>query len=157
MKVLTKPIIDALPLLLLFHFLPNSLCQKEFLDQIQEWDYRDGADKVNVQGTKSITRILEKWGNSIFWQIKFSLLSHPDTLLPELSSLRPASEAIDNLLKQVDSIKSRLAELNERLRIIERTPVVIRYKARRSQKFTNLQLQRLLEKRTHAWRRAQRN
>ncbi|KAM6437736.1 uncharacterized protein PHA67_024345 isoform 1-T2 [Liasis olivaceus] len=157
MKTLTKPILGALPLLLLFHSLPSSLCKKEFLDQIQEWDYREGADKVNVQGTKSITRLLEKWGNSIFWQIKFSLLSHPDTLLPELSSLRPASEAIDNLLKQVNSIKTRLAELNEKLSIMNRTLLPLRYKAGKSQTLSNLQLQRLAVKRTHARRRAQRD
>ncbi|XP_077791038.1 uncharacterized protein LOC144328984 isoform X2 [Podarcis muralis] len=142
MKALVVPIVGTLTLLLFFHLLPSSSCQKAFQNHIQEWNYREGADKVNIQGIKSFTRTLEKWGNSIFWQMKHSLLSHPDALLPELSSLRPISEAIDNLLKQVLSMKKRLAELNERLSVMSRTLFPIRYKAQRSQRLGSIHLRR---------------
>ncbi|XP_061495353.1 uncharacterized protein LOC133390554 isoform X2 [Rhineura floridana] len=117
------------------------------------------ADQVNIQGIKSFTRMLEKWGNSIFWQMKHSLLSHPNTLLPEFSSLRPVSEAIDNLLKQVHSMKKRLAELNERLTLMSRTLFPIRYKALRSQRLSSTPLRRLplKQKRMYMERRPQRN
>uniref|UniRef100_A0ACB8FN71 Uncharacterized protein n=1 Tax=Sphaerodactylus townsendi TaxID=933632 RepID=A0ACB8FN71_9SAUR len=84
MKAVLLSIKCALPLLF-FHLLPTTICQKEFPHEIQGWNYRDGADRVNIEGLKSITRMLEKWGNGIFWQMKYSLLSHPNTLLPELS------------------------------------------------------------------------
>uniref|UniRef100_A0A8D2KZ81 Uncharacterized protein n=1 Tax=Varanus komodoensis TaxID=61221 RepID=A0A8D2KZ81_VARKO len=157
MKTLITPIKGALPFLLFFHFLPSSVCQKELLNQIQHWNYREGAEKVNIQGIKSITRLLERWGNSIFWQMKHLFLTHPDTLLPELSSLHPVSEAIENLLKQVISIKKRLAELNDRLKVMGRKLFPIWYKALRSQRLSRIQLRRLALKRKRmyaAWRRA---
>ena len=43
------------------------------------------ADKVNIGGINSITQTLEKWGNSIFWQMKHILLNNPESLLPEIS------------------------------------------------------------------------
>uniref|UniRef100_A0ABM5GF70 Uncharacterized protein isoform X2 n=1 Tax=Pogona vitticeps TaxID=103695 RepID=A0ABM5GF70_9SAUR len=86
MKAVKMSMLGAFPLLLYICLLSVGLCQKELQNQIQEWNYREGADKVNIQGIKSITRVLEKWANSIFWQTKHSLLSHPNVLLPELSS-----------------------------------------------------------------------
>ncbi|KAJ6656394.1 hypothetical protein lerEdw1_003897 [Lerista edwardsae] len=143
MKTLMLPLISAVPFLLFFHLLPSGICQKKYLNQIEEWNYREGAEKVNIQGIKSITRMLEKWGNSIFWQMKHSLLSHPNTLLPEVSSLRPISGAIDNLLKQVQSMKKRLAELTERLNIMNRALVSVRYKTLRSPRLNSVPPRRL--------------
>uniref|UniRef100_A0A8D0CE89 Uncharacterized protein n=1 Tax=Salvator merianae TaxID=96440 RepID=A0A8D0CE89_SALMN len=156
MRALKIPLIGTL---LFFHLLPSSITRKKFQNEIQEWNYREGADKVNIQGIKSTTQILEKWGNSIFWQTKNSLLSHPCTLLPELSSLQPVSEAIDNLLKQVHSIKKRLEELNERLNIMSRKLFPIRYKALRSQRHRTIKLRRLplKQRRWYIWRTAQKN
>ncbi|XP_072856297.2 uncharacterized protein LOC140707338 [Pogona vitticeps] len=159
MKAVKMLIVGTFPLLLYICLLPVGLCQKELQNQIQEWNYREGADKVNIQGIKSITRVLEKWANSIFWQTKHSLLSHPNVLLPELSSLQPVSEAIDNLLKQVNSMKKRLAELNERLNVISRALFPIRYKALRSQRLSSIYLRNRPVKRNgiYVWRRTRRN
>ncbi|XP_077195376.1 uncharacterized protein LOC143838233 isoform X2 [Paroedura picta] len=158
MKAVILPIKCALLLLLFFHLLPTSICQKELLHEIQGWNYRDG-ERVNIQGLKSITRMLEKWGNSIFEQMKYSLLSHPNTLLPELSSLRPVSEAIDNLLKQVHSMKKRLASLNERLNLMSRALFPIQYKAVKSQRLSSVRLRRLprVRRRMYLQRQTQRN
>lgn len=160
MKTLISPVLSAVLLLLFFHLLPSGICQKKYPNQIEEWNYREGAEKVNIQGVKSITQVLEKWGNSIFWQMKYSLLSHPSMLLPEVSSVRPISEAIDNLLKQVHSMKKRLAELTERLNIMDRVLIPIRFKALRSRRLNSSQPRRLpllLRRRIYAHRPVQRN
>ncbi|KFP95031.1 hypothetical protein N329_08415, partial [Haliaeetus albicilla] len=75
----------TLPLLLFFILLPCSKSQDDFLDQHQKWNYREGADKVNIEGINSITQTLEKWGNGIFWQMKHTLLNNPNALLPDFS------------------------------------------------------------------------
>ncbi|KAG6924969.1 hypothetical protein G0U57_016006, partial [Chelydra serpentina] len=143
LKAWLASIMGVLPVLLFFFLLLNCSCQKDFLNQLQRWNYREGADKVNIHGINSVTRMLEKWGNSIFWQMKHSLLSHPNNLLPEFSSLHPVSEALDDLLREVRSMKKRLEELNERLSVMSRTLFPIRFNALRGQRLSSVQLRRL--------------
>ncbi|KAM9028582.1 uncharacterized protein PRD47_013522 isoform 3-T4 [Ara ararauna] len=85
-KILRTGMMVTLPLFLFFILLPFSKSQEDFLDQHQEWNYREGADKVNIEGINSLTQTLEKWGNGIFWQMKDALLNNPNALLPEFSS-----------------------------------------------------------------------
>ncbi|XP_076192403.1 uncharacterized protein LOC143159454 [Aptenodytes patagonicus] len=149
----------TLPLFLFFVLLPCSKSREEFLDQHQKWNYREGADKVNIEGINSITQTLEKWGNGIFWQMKHTLLNNPNALLPEFSSLRPVSAAVDNLVREVQSIRKRLEELNERLNVISKTVLPIRLNALQSQRRGNTQLRRLPmhRRRLYARRRPQRS
>ncbi|XP_051790364.1 uncharacterized protein si:ch211-243a20.3 [Erpetoichthys calabaricus] len=79
------------------------------------WNYREGADRVNVQALKSVTRILDKWGNSIFSEVKKILHSDPNSVLPEYSRVRPLSETVNDLFKEVKSLQRRISELHERL------------------------------------------
>uniref|UniRef100_A0A8C3DVK4 Uncharacterized protein n=2 Tax=Corvus moneduloides TaxID=1196302 RepID=A0A8C3DVK4_CORMO len=153
----TTAIMVTLPLLLLFILLPCSKSQEDFLDQHQKWNYREGADKVNIEGVNSITQTLEKWGNNIFWQMKHTLLNNPNALLPEFSSLRPVSAAVDNLVREVQSIRKRLEELNERLNVISKTVLPLRLNALQSQRRGNTQLRRLPvhRRRLYARRRPQ--
>ncbi|KFZ48945.1 hypothetical protein N338_11505, partial [Podiceps cristatus] len=145
----------TLPLFLFFVLLPGSKSQEDFMDQHQKWNYREGADKVNIEGINSITQTLEKWGNSIFWQMIF--LNNPNALLPEFSSLRPVSASVDNLVREVQSIRKRLEELNERLNVISKTVLPIRVNALQSQRRGNTQLRRLPmhRRRLYARRRPQ--
>ncbi|XP_074840038.1 uncharacterized protein LOC142007323 isoform X2 [Carettochelys insculpta] len=143
MKAWLLSIMGALPVLLFFLLLLSCSCQKDFLNELQSWNYREGADKVNIHGINSVTRMLEKWGNGIFWQMKHSLLSHPNTLLPEFSSFHPISAALDDLVRQVRSMKKRLEELNERLNVMSRTLSPVRYNALRGQRLRSVQLRRL--------------
>uniref|UniRef100_A0A8D2MG58 Uncharacterized protein n=1 Tax=Zonotrichia albicollis TaxID=44394 RepID=A0A8D2MG58_ZONAL len=145
------------PLFLLFILLPCSKSQEDFLDQHQKWNYREGADKVNIEGVYSITQTLEKWGNDIFWQMKHTLLNNPNALLPEFSSLRPVSAAVDNLVREVQSIRKRLEELNERLNVISKIVLPLRLNALQSQRRGNTQLRRLPthRRRLYARRRPQ--
>uniref|UniRef100_A0A8B9R3C8 Uncharacterized protein n=1 Tax=Anas platyrhynchos TaxID=8839 RepID=A0A8B9R3C8_ANAPL len=155
-KALRTTIMVTIPLFLFFIFSP---CCKSQEDQYQKWDYRDGADKVNIEGVNSITQTLEKWGNSIFWQMKHTLLNNPNALLPEISSLRPVSAAVDNLVREVQSIRKRLEELNERLNVINKAVLPIRLNALQSQRRGNTQLRRLPmhRRRLYARRRLQRS
>ncbi|KAM3673508.1 uncharacterized protein VK521_002334 isoform 1-T1 [Ammospiza maritima maritima] len=153
----TTAIMVTPPLFLLFILLPCSKSQEDFLDQHQKWNYREGADKVNIEGVYSITQTLEKWGNDIFWQMKHTLLNNPNALLPEFSSLRPVSAAVDNLVREVQSIRKRLEELNERLNVISKTVLPLRLNALQSQRRGNTQLRRLPthRRRLYARRRPQ--
>ncbi|KFV13487.1 hypothetical protein N340_10722, partial [Tauraco erythrolophus] len=143
----------TLALFLLFILLPCSKSQEDFLDQHQKWNYREGADKVNIEGIDSITQTLEKWGNSIFWQMKHTLI----LLYYSLCSLRPVSAAVDNLMREAQSIRKRLEELNERLNVISKTVHPIRLNALQSQRRGNTQLRRLPmhRRRLYARRRPQ--
>ncbi|KFO89655.1 hypothetical protein N320_04228, partial [Buceros rhinoceros silvestris] len=147
----------TLPLFLFFVLLPCSKSQEDFLDRHHKWNYREGADQVNIEGINSITQTLEKWGNDIFWQMKHPLLTTPNSLLPEFSSLRPVSAAVDNLVRGVQSIKKRLEELNERLNVIRKTVFPIRLNALQSQRRGNTQLRRIPmhRRRLYARRRPQ--
>ncbi|KFP18403.1 hypothetical protein Z169_14541, partial [Egretta garzetta] len=159
----------TLPLFLFFVLLPCSKSQEDFLDQHQKWNYREGADKVNIEGINSITQTLEKWGNGIF-QMLYCLSSPGNSLhLEEHSShwvillyysfcsLRPVSAAVDNLVREVQSIRKRLEELNERLNVISKTVLPIRLNALQSQRRGNTQLRRLPmhRRRLYARRRPQ--
>ncbi|KAM4022753.1 uncharacterized protein ACNLHF_027750 isoform 1-T3 [Anomaloglossus baeobatrachus] len=102
--------------------------KKNVIDQLEKWNYREGAGKVNLLGTRSITRTLEKWGNEIFSEGKNILMYQPQSLLPDYTGIRSFAEAIDDLLRDVNSLKKRLSELNDRLDSINRG--VIRMKLR---------------------------
>ncbi|XP_071983288.1 uncharacterized protein [Engystomops pustulosus] len=93
---------------------------KDVIHQLEKWNYREGAGKVNLLGTRSITRTLEKWGNEIFSEGKNILMYQPQVLLPDYTGIRSLAEAIDDLLRDVNSLKKRLHELNERLDNINR-------------------------------------
>ncbi|KFO96036.1 hypothetical protein N300_13141, partial [Calypte anna] len=147
----------TLPLFVLLIIFPCSKSQEDILGQHLKWDYREGADKVNIEGISSITQTLEKWGNSIFWQMKHTLLNNPHALLPEFSSLHPVSAAVDNLVREVYSIRKRLEELSERLNVLNKTVLPIRLNALQSQRRGNTQLRRLPihRRRLYARRRPQ--
>lgn len=98
------------------------------------------------QRSWSITLHAQK--HSLNWVI---LLSY------SLCSLRPVSAAVDNLVREVQSIRKRLEELNERLSVISKTVLPLRLNALQSQRRGNTQLRRLPihRRRVYARRRPQ--
>lgn len=106
--------------LTIFTFVRASNGNKELIDQLEKWNYREGAGKVNILGTRSITGTLEKWGNEIFNEGKDILMYQPHILLPDYTGIRSLSEALDDLLRDVNSLKKRIGELNDRLDGINR-------------------------------------
>ncbi|XP_061536342.1 uncharacterized protein si:ch211-243a20.3 [Phycodurus eques] len=79
------------------------------------WNYREGADRVNVTSVRSLTKVLDTWGKGIFKEIKTLLHSQPNTLLPDYSRVRPLSETIDDLFTEVSVLHQRITELSHRL------------------------------------------
>ncbi|XP_070684355.1 uncharacterized protein [Pempheris klunzingeri] len=83
------------------------------------WNYREGADRVNVASVRSVTRVLDAWGKRIFNEIKTLLHSQPSTLLPDYSRVRPLSESVNDLFREVSLLRRRITELSHRLATLE--------------------------------------
>ncbi|XP_037530897.1 uncharacterized protein si:ch211-243a20.3 [Nematolebias whitei] len=83
------------------------------------WNYKEGADSVNVASVRSVTRVLDTWGKRIFSEIKTLLHSQPNTLLPDYSRVRPLSESINDLFREVSQLHLRISELSHRLATLE--------------------------------------
>ncbi|KAK2816939.1 hypothetical protein Q5P01_025130 [Channa striata] len=83
------------------------------------WNYREGADSVNVASVRSVTRVLDAWGKRLFNEIKTLLHSQPSTLLPDYSRVRPLSESVNDLYREVSLLQHRITELSHRLATLE--------------------------------------
>ncbi|XP_042341871.1 uncharacterized protein si:ch211-243a20.3 [Plectropomus leopardus] len=83
------------------------------------WNYREGADSVNVASVRSVTRVLDAWGKRIFREIKTLLHSEPSALLPDYSRVRPLSESVNDLFREVSLLRRRITELSHRLATLE--------------------------------------
>lgn len=83
------------------------------------WNYREGADHVNVASVRSVTRVLDAWGKRIFNEIKTLLHSQPSTLLPDYSRVRPLSESVNDLFREVSLLHRRITELTRRLATLD--------------------------------------
>ncbi|XP_034396834.1 uncharacterized protein si:ch211-243a20.3 [Cyclopterus lumpus] len=83
------------------------------------WNYREGADSVNVASVRSVTRVLDAWGKRIFREVKTLLHSEPSALLPDYSRVRPLSESVNDLFREVSLLRKRIVELSHRLATLE--------------------------------------
>ncbi|XP_055060693.2 uncharacterized protein [Misgurnus anguillicaudatus] len=83
------------------------------------WNYREGAENVNVANIRSVTRVLDVWGKRIFKEIKTLLHSQPSDLLPDYSRVRPLSESLNDLFREVSHLQKRITDLNNRLATLE--------------------------------------
>ncbi|XP_056266398.1 uncharacterized protein si:ch211-243a20.3 [Pseudoliparis swirei] len=83
------------------------------------WNYREEADSVNVTSVLSVTRVLDAWGKRIFREIKTLLHSEPNALLPDYSRVRPLSESVNDLFREVSLLRKRITELSHRLATLE--------------------------------------
>ncbi|KAK7122356.1 hypothetical protein R3I94_019472 [Phoxinus phoxinus] len=79
--------------------------------QSSEWDYRAEAEKVNLRGCANLTLVLDNWKYAIMTQVKDLLLNDHNTVLPDYGRIQPLSEALNDLYKEFNSLKERLAEL----------------------------------------------
>ncbi|XP_051569883.1 uncharacterized protein si:ch211-76l23.4 [Myxocyprinus asiaticus] len=80
----------------------------------EEWNYRDGAEKVNMRGVANLTQVLDDWRFDILNQIKGLLQNDHQSLLPDYSRIQPLSEALDDLYKEFNALKAHLGELTEK-------------------------------------------
>lgn len=85
----------------------------------QEWNYRDGSEKVNMRGVANLTQILDNWRFDILNQMKGLLQNDHQSLLPDYARIQPLSEALDDLYKEFNALKAHLGDLTEKFAAIE--------------------------------------
>ncbi|XP_050978560.1 uncharacterized protein si:ch211-243a20.3 [Labeo rohita] len=117
MTVLTAKMILMVPIVVMA-FLSPCLGMSNEVDY-GNWNYREGAENVNVANIRSVTRVLDAWGKRIFKDIKTLLHSQPNALLPDYSRVRPLSESLNDLFREVSHLQRRITDLNNRLATLE--------------------------------------
>ncbi|XP_061702708.1 uncharacterized protein si:ch211-76l23.4 [Syngnathoides biaculeatus] len=84
-----------------------------------EWNYRDGSDRVSMRGVANLTQILDNWRFDILNQMKGLLQNDHQSLLPDYARIQPLSEALGDLYKEFNSLKAHLGELTEKFTVLE--------------------------------------
>ncbi|XP_068435404.1 uncharacterized protein si:ch211-76l23.4 [Clinocottus analis] len=84
-----------------------------------EWNYRDGSEKVNMRGVANLTQILDNWRFDILTQMRGLLQNDHQSLLPDYARIQPLSEALDDLYKEFNALKAHLGDLTEKFSAIE--------------------------------------
>ncbi|KAL2100616.1 hypothetical protein ACEWY4_002377 [Coilia grayii] len=84
-----------------------------------EWNYRDGSEKVNMRGVANLTEVLDNWRYDILKEMKNLLQNDHQTLLPDYARIQPLSEALDDLYKEFNALKAHLGDLTEKFGPIE--------------------------------------
>ncbi|XP_047656442.1 uncharacterized protein si:ch211-76l23.4 [Tachysurus fulvidraco] len=85
----------------------------------KEWNYRDGSEKVSMRGVANLTQVLDDWRFDIMNQVKNLLQNDHQALLPDYSRIQPLSEALDDLYKEFNALKTHLGELTDKFTAIE--------------------------------------
>uniref|UniRef100_A0A3B4ZFX8 Si:ch211-76l23.4 n=1 Tax=Stegastes partitus TaxID=144197 RepID=A0A3B4ZFX8_9TELE len=84
-----------------------------------EWNYRDGSERVNMRGVSNLTQILDNWRFDILSQMRGLLQNDHQSLLPDYARIQPLSEALDDLYKEFNALKAHLGDLTEKFAAIE--------------------------------------
>ncbi|KAM9457271.1 uncharacterized protein Hap1MRO34_018515 [Clarias gariepinus] len=85
----------------------------------KEWSYRDGSEKVSMRGVANLTQVLDDWKFGILSQVKDILQKDHQNVLPDYARIQPLSEALDDLYKEFNALKSHLGELTDKFTAIE--------------------------------------
>uniref|UniRef100_A0A672YK77 Si:ch211-76l23.4 n=1 Tax=Sphaeramia orbicularis TaxID=375764 RepID=A0A672YK77_9TELE len=84
-----------------------------------EWNYRDGSDRVNMRGVANLTQVLDDWKFDIMTQMRGILQNDHQTVLPDYARIQPLSEALDDLYKEFNALKAHLGDLTEKFNAVE--------------------------------------
>ncbi|KAI7803233.1 uncharacterized protein si:ch211-76l23.4 [Triplophysa rosa] len=85
----------------------------------EEWNYRDGSEKVSMRGVANLTQVLDDWRFGILNKVKDLLQNDHQSLLPDYSRIQPLSEALDDLYKEFNALKAHLGDLTEKFAPLE--------------------------------------
>ncbi|CAG02251.1 unnamed protein product [Tetraodon nigroviridis] len=95
------------------------------------WNYRDGSERVNMRGVANLTQVLDNWKFDIMSQVKGILQNDHQSVLPDYARIQPLSEALDDLYKEFNALKTRLGDLTEKFSAIETFIDEVKAKANR--------------------------
>ncbi|KAM9391969.1 uncharacterized protein KZ484_003487 isoform 1-T2 [Pholidichthys leucotaenia] len=84
-----------------------------------EWNYRDGSDRVNIRNVANLTEVLDNWRFEILNQMRGLLQNDHQSVLPDYARIQPLSEALDDLYKEFNALKSHLGDLTEKFTAVE--------------------------------------
>lgn len=84
-----------------------------------EWNFKEGSDRVNMRNVANLTEVLDNWRFDIINQIKGLLQNDHQSLLPDYARIQPLSEALDDLFKEFNALKTRLGDLTDKFTAIE--------------------------------------
>uniref|UniRef100_A0A3Q3X6K1 Uncharacterized protein n=1 Tax=Mola mola TaxID=94237 RepID=A0A3Q3X6K1_MOLML len=84
-----------------------------------DWNYRDGSERVNMRGVANLTQILDNWRFDILTQMRGLLQNEHQSVLPDYARIQPLSDALDDLYKEFNALKTRLGDLTEKFSAIE--------------------------------------
>ncbi|XP_056262526.1 uncharacterized protein si:ch211-76l23.4 isoform X2 [Pseudoliparis swirei] len=84
-----------------------------------EWNYRDGSEKVNMRGVANLTQILDNWRFDILAQMRGLLQNDHQYLLPDYARIQPLAEALDDLYKEFNALKAHLGDLSDKFSAVE--------------------------------------
>ncbi|XP_041852583.1 uncharacterized protein si:ch211-76l23.4 [Melanotaenia boesemani] len=84
-----------------------------------EWNYRDGSERVSMRGVANLTQVLDNWRFDILSQMRGLLENDHQSLLPDYARIQPLSEALDDLYKEFNSLKAHLGDLTEKFTAVE--------------------------------------
>ncbi|RVE70067.1 hypothetical protein OJAV_G00083590 [Oryzias javanicus] len=84
-----------------------------------EWNYRDGSEQVNIRGVANLTQVLDDWRFDILRQMRGLLENDHQSLLPDYARIQPLSEALDDLYKEFNALKTHLGDLTEKFTAME--------------------------------------
>ncbi|KAJ8345106.1 hypothetical protein SKAU_G00292990 [Synaphobranchus kaupii] len=84
-----------------------------------EWNYRDGSEKVSMRGVANLTQVLDNWRFDILNEMKSLLQNDHQSVLPDYARIQPLSEALDDLYKEFNALKAHLGDLSEKVVVIE--------------------------------------
>ncbi|XP_067912889.1 uncharacterized protein si:ch211-76l23.4 [Heterodontus francisci] len=106
-------------LFVFFLFLLPVVQGRKRIVQSDEWNYKDGSDKVNMRGVANLTQILDNWRFDILTQMRNMLTNDHQSLLPDYSRIAPLSEALSDLFNEFNALKERLGDLTEKFSALE--------------------------------------